>query len=168
MWNRSKDDQQNDEARSQMLVLHDEQTLASLAASLRHRSVCAKAVLLIADALGLPARDLLTYTSKQFRAALRNVGVKTLGEVVRALSVGEPPGPAVWRRGKPASVDAIASLVLDLRDAGSKLEIVEQAIISRAMSMCAGNQSAAARLLGVERKSLTRRLRKGRSAKRSE
>jgi DNA-binding NtrC family response regulator len=76
------------------------------------------------------------------------------------------PSPHPGVRREAPSLDAIASLVLDLREEGSKLELVERAIIDRAMSACAGNQSAAARRLGIERKALARRLARRRSEKR--
>jgi hypothetical protein len=167
MENRSKDERRSHATRDlPMSGVHREQELASLAVSLCRRIASAKAVLLIADALNLPARDLLTYTSKHFRAALREISVKRLGEVVEALSFSEPRRFTLGGSTKALSLDAFARFVLDLHGVGSKLELVEHAIIARAMSACAGNQSAASRLLGIERKALARRLAKGQSEKR--
>lgn len=43
---------------------------------------------------------------------------------------------------------------------GDKIEAAEAATVKYAMHVCAGNQSAAARLLGLERKALVRRVEK--------
>jgi DNA-binding NtrC family response regulator len=51
---------------------------------------------------------------------------------------------------------AKAILALPLR-VGSKLEFVERAVLHHAIETCAGNKSAAARLVGVDRKALERR-----------
>jgi DNA-binding NtrC family response regulator len=51
---------------------------------------------------------------------------------------------------------ARAILALPLR-AGSRLDFVERAVLHHAIEMCTGNKSAAARLVGVERKALERR-----------
>ncbi|MBN9681587.1 helix-turn-helix domain-containing protein [Corallococcus sp. NCSPR001] len=48
--------------------------------------------------------------------------------------------------------------VLRMPDAGDKLERLEQEMITEAMSLADGNKSAAARLLGVHRKAIERRL----------
>ena len=57
--------------------------------------------------------------------------------------------PALERIGRE-----IAKLPGDL---GDKLEAAEAAAVKHALHVCAGNQSAAARLLGLERKALARR-----------
>jgi transcriptional regulator with XRE-family HTH domain len=56
-------------------------------------------------------------------------------------------------------LDKIARVVLsELPDGmGDKLDAVERAIVMHAMTITRGNKSAAARLLGVERKSLVRK-----------
>lgn len=53
------------------------------------------------------------------------------------------------------SLEALADAVLEL-DAGDKLQQVQSALIERALGRCAGNKSAAARVLGVHRKVLER------------
>jgi transcriptional regulator with XRE-family HTH domain len=56
------------------------------------------------------------------------------------------------------SLDRIGGAVVELpKELGSKLDAVEVAVVRLAMLVCEGNQSAAARLLGLERKALTRR-----------
>jgi DNA-binding NtrC family response regulator len=55
-------------------------------------------------------------------------------------------------------IDRIARALLALPDrVGSKLDVVERAVLHHAIESCGGNKSAAARLLGVDRKSLERR-----------
>jgi DNA-binding NtrC family response regulator len=41
---------------------------------------------------------------------------------------------------------------------GSKLDVIERAVLHHAIEMCGGNKSAASRLLGLERKALERKL----------
>jgi transcriptional regulator with XRE-family HTH domain len=61
----------------------------------------------------------------------------------------------------------IARAIAELPDRiGSKLDAAESAAVLHAMSVCQENQSAAARLLGMERKAFVRRLRRARRAKR--
>jgi DNA-binding NtrC family response regulator len=56
-------------------------------------------------------------------------------------------------------VDRMARAILALPSRiGSKLDIIERAVLHHAVEMCSGNKSAAARLLGVNRKSLERKL----------
>ena len=56
-------------------------------------------------------------------------------------------------------VDRMARAILALPSRiGSKLDIIERVVQHRAVEMCSGNKSAAARLLGVNRKSLERKL----------
>ncbi len=57
-----------------------------------------------------------------------------------------------------ACLDALVRAVLQL-PAGNKLEAASDAIVSHAMAACRGNKSAAARLLGVHRKAIERRVR---------
>ena len=40
---------------------------------------------------------------------------------------------------------------------GSKLDVIERAVLHHAIESCGGNKSAAARLVGVDRKALERR-----------
>jgi two-component system response regulator HydG len=56
-------------------------------------------------------------------------------------------------------VDRMARAILALpARIGSKLDLIERAVLHHAVEMCSGNKSAAARLLGVNRKSLERKL----------
>jgi DNA-binding NtrC family response regulator len=55
-------------------------------------------------------------------------------------------------------IDRIARALLALPDRlGSKLDVIERAILHHAIESCGGNKSAAARLVGVDRKALERR-----------
>ena len=58
----------------------------------------------------------------------------------------------------PARLDRMARAIVELPEAvGDKLDAAELAIVRHAMFVCGGNKSAAARLLGLERKALMRR-----------
>jgi DNA-binding NtrC family response regulator len=59
-----------------------------------------------------------------------------------------------------AEVEKIAREILALpeRLGNSKLDLVERAVLHHAIESCQGNKSAAARLVGVHRKQLDRRL----------
>jgi DNA-binding protein Fis len=146
-----------------MIRPRHEQALIPLARALRQQLVGARAVLLVADALDLPTRDLHVLSAGQIRAALRRISVGTLGDVIKAISLAETQQPTPAQRVKALSLDAVARFVLDRNDPGSKLDLIERAVVANAMSACSGNQSAAARLLGIERKALARRLVKVRS-----
>lgn len=61
---------------------------------------------------------------------------------------------------------AIGRAILALPDAfGSKIDVVEAATVLIALTACQENQSAAARLLGMDRKAFVRRLSRARRAK---
>jgi transcriptional regulator with XRE-family HTH domain len=89
-------------------------------------------------------------------------GIGVLDRVARALGstlaklVDGAPAPAP---SPTMDLDAIVSAVLALpNDGHPKLEQVEAAVVIHAMSVADQNQSAAARLLGMERKAFVRRL----------
>jgi len=84
-----------------------------------------------------------------------------LDRIARAMGMSlvelvlDPNGVATTRLGLPE----IARAILELPDeVGPKLDAAEAAAILVAMTACRENQSAAARLLGMERKAFTRRL----------
>jgi transcriptional regulator with XRE-family HTH domain len=63
-------------------------------------------------------------------------------------------------RGLPTlhSIEEIAQAIAALPDSvGDKLEAVDLAAVKHAMAVCGGNRSAAARVLGIERKAVIRR-----------
>jgi two-component system response regulator HydG len=54
-------------------------------------------------------------------------------------------------------IDKIAKSLLGLpARLGSKLDVIERAILHHAVEVCGGNRSAAARLIGVDRKRMER------------
>jgi transcriptional regulator with XRE-family HTH domain len=58
-----------------------------------------------------------------------------------------------------ATIDQIGRQIVELPETvGDKIQAAEAAAVKYAMHVCAGNQSAAARLLGLERKALVRRV----------
>jgi transcriptional regulator with XRE-family HTH domain len=62
-----------------------------------------------------------------------------------------------------AILDRLGREIAELPEAiGDKIEAAEAAAVKYGMHVCAGNQSAAARLLGLERKALVRRVEKTR------
>jgi DNA-binding NtrC family response regulator len=76
------------------------------------------------------------------------IDVPVLEELVRDRSSGD------WG----AEIDRIAKRLLALPPhLGSKLEVVERAIVQQAIEMSGGNKSAAARILGLDRKALERK-----------
>ncbi len=66
--------------------------------------------------------------------------------------------PERARARTPDEIDRLARVILALPERlGSKLDIVERAVLHHAIEACGGNKSAAARLIGVDRKALERR-----------
>jgi DNA-binding NtrC family response regulator len=77
-----------------------------------------------------------------------DVEVGTLEELARL------PSPNDAR----LEIDRMARALLALPDRlGSKLDVIERAVLHHAIESCGGNKSAAARLVGVDRKALERR-----------
>jgi len=73
-------------------------------------------------------------------------------EVLAGFLHDAPPAP-----GEAPSLRAAAQTVLRL-PIENKLEAIEEALVEEAMALAGGNKSAAARLLGVHRKAVSRRL----------
>jgi DNA-binding NtrC family response regulator len=66
----------------------------------------------------------------------------------------EPIGPSQARN----EIDRLARALLALPERlGSKLAVMERAVLHHAIETCGGNKSAAARMIGVDRKALERR-----------
>ncbi|HEX4448422.1 MAG TPA: helix-turn-helix domain-containing protein [Polyangiaceae bacterium] len=64
------------------------------------------------------------------------------------------------------SVAEIARAILELpEEVGSKIDVIQQATVLVALTACRENQSAAARMLGMERKAFTRKLSRARRRK---
>ena len=64
------------------------------------------------------------------------------------------------------TTDDLVKMILALPAKGSKLELVQNAVVLHAVAVSGGNVSAAARLLGVERKAFERKLRNARRSTR--
>jgi DNA-binding NtrC family response regulator len=76
------------------------------------------------------------------------IDVKTLDELARERTTLDAT----------TEIDRLARTLLALPDRlGSKLHVIERAVLHHAIEACGGNKSAAARLIGVDRKSLERR-----------
>jgi DNA-binding NtrC family response regulator len=81
-------------------------------------------------------------------AETETVDVPTLEELATAPAAGDAR----------MEIDKMARSLLALPDRlGSKLDVIERAILHHAIESCGGNKSAAARLIGVDRKALERR-----------
>jgi DNA-binding NtrC family response regulator len=77
------------------------------------------------------------------------IDVSILEELVAPRTAGDSLG----------EIDRIARALLALpMQAGSKLEVLERAILRHAVDLSGGNKSAAARLIGLDRKALDRKL----------
>ena len=57
-------------------------------------------------------------------------------------------------------------MILALPENGSKFHVVQNAVVLQALAMSGGNVSAAARLLGMNRKAFERKLARARRSKR--
>jgi DNA-binding NtrC family response regulator len=92
---------------------------------------------------------------------LRNV-IERLSLLAEETTIDVPAletlaGPA-GNLGARHEIDRIARSLLALPDRlGSKLDMIERAVLHHAIESCGGNKSAAARLIGVDRKALERR-----------
>ena len=87
----------------------------------------------------------------------------TLTDVVRNPSLDGHAAIARDTAGPRLGLRDIARAIAELPDQrGSKLDATACAAVLHAMNVCSGNQSAAARLLGMERKAFVRRLRRAR------
>jgi transcriptional regulator with XRE-family HTH domain len=89
--------------------------------------------------------------------------IDALDRIARALGTSLSSAMAEARKPQPrvdasADIDKLAAALVELPpEVGDKLEVVEAAALRRAMQISGGNKSAAARLLGLERKTLVRR-----------
>jgi transcriptional regulator with XRE-family HTH domain len=84
----------------------------------------------------------------------RQLSVSVVELVESARGPARAPDPNVEAMGLERIAHAVTALPTRL---GDKLEAVELEVVKHAMSVCGGNRSAAARLLGIERKALIRR-----------
>jgi transcriptional regulator with XRE-family HTH domain len=89
----------------------------------------------------------------------------TLVRIARALGTNVVDLVVETRRGsaRRLGIADIARAILDLPQAvGSKIEVVQHATVLVALTACQQNQSAAARMLGMDRKAFTRKLSRAR------
>jgi DNA-binding NtrC family response regulator len=96
---------------------------------------------------------------RQLRNVIDRLAVFAEGDIVtpdllRRLLVLDRPGERT-----SGGIDSLLEAVLRL-SVDNKLEAVADALIAHAMAVCDGNKSAVARLLGVHRKAIERRLEK--------
>lgn len=83
------------------------------------------------------------------RVSLLAIQSKVTRKVVETLAAEDVPG---------SEIDRLVDRVLALpAETGNKLAAVERAVIARAMAATSGNKSAAAQLVGIERKAMERR-----------
>jgi transcriptional regulator with XRE-family HTH domain len=122
----------------------------------------------VARACGLTALELDGIESGRSRPSIATLDriAKAIGtslaDLVRGgerASTSSQPSGAAPRLGLPQIARAIAELKVHR---GSKVDAAESAAILYAMSVCNDNQSAAARMLAMERKAFVRRLRRAR------
>ena len=119
---------------------------------------------------GLPLADVCRAASvsrrdlRAIEAGRERPSVEVLARIARSLgttlvdlirTAGTPPATAA----RLASLPDIARAIVELPAAvGSKVDAAEAAAVVHAMTLTDDNQSAAARLLGMERKAFVRRL----------
>jgi DNA-binding NtrC family response regulator len=100
----------------------------------------------LSDLSACPINELLPKALARLRGA-------TLDELAELLGRSTSSTP-------PPSADALARAILSRPSDGSKLRAVERIVILHALEACGGNVSATGRLLGVDRKSLERKIRR--------
>ena len=114
------------------------------------------------DLASCPLDQLLSVAAERFRSASLN----ELAELIMRDAPASPASPAFGASAASpaaqASADNLAQAILSLPEKGSKLEAVQRAVILHAIAVTGGNVSAAARLLGIERKAFERKLAKWR------
>lgn len=94
---------------------------------------------------------------RELRNAFERLALLADGEAIDVPELEEIIGAQIGDGVREIDRMARAILALPAR-IGSKLDLIERAVLHHAVEMCSGNKSAAARLLGVNRKSLERKL----------
>jgi DNA-binding NtrC family response regulator len=94
---------------------------------------------------------------RELRNVIERVALLAEEDTVDVAALEELANPANAGDAR-LEIDRIARSLLALPDRlGSKLDVIERAILHHAIEACGGNKSAAARLIGVDRKALERR-----------
>src|SRR6185312_6196833 len=108
-------------------------------------------------AMGWLARRPWPGNVRELRNVIERIALLAEDEVIDVPTLEElanPPNAGDARM----EIDRMARSLLALPDRlGSKLDVIERAILHHAIEACGGNKSAAARLIGVDRKALERR-----------
>ena len=94
---------------------------------------------------------------RELRNAVERLALLADSEAIDVPELEELVGAQLGDGAREVDRMARAILALPAR-IGSKLDLIERAVLHHAVEMCSGNKSAAARLLGVNRKSLERKL----------
>lgn len=89
---------------------------------------------------------------------LRRVKLDALPDVVATLRQASGGGATAATGRAGQSPDDLARKVLEMPVDGSKLDLIQRAVVKHALATTGGNVSAAARLLGIDRKALERKL----------
>ncbi|HEY1692025.1 MAG TPA: sigma-54 dependent transcriptional regulator [Polyangiaceae bacterium] len=93
---------------------------------------------------------------RELRNVIQRIALLAEHDLVDVATLEELAGPAVGDT--RIEVDRMARSLLALPERlGSKLDVIERAVLHHAIESCGGNKSAAARLIGVDRKALERR-----------
>lgn len=100
------------------------------------------------EKLGIPS---LALREDELVSKLRQLPLRDLAEI------GEDLGGAPET---PLPLERLARAILDLPASEPKLSAVERAVITHALAVTNGNKSAAARLLGMDRKAFDRKARR--------
>jgi DNA-binding NtrC family response regulator len=94
---------------------------------------------------------------RELRNVIERVALLSESDTIDVPTLEELANPPVAGDGR-MEIDKMARSLLALPDRlGSKLDVIERAILHHAIESCGGNKSAAARLIGVDRKALERR-----------
>jgi len=96
-------------------------------------------------------------------ARARAVRLDAVLEVFDVIERGAEPRERVGGADADAILSSLAKQVVTLQVPGSKVDFVSRAVVMYALSSSNGNVSAAARMLGIERKAMERKIARYRS-----
>jgi transcriptional regulator with XRE-family HTH domain len=116
----------------------------------------------LAKQAGLTVSALLSIEAGRTHPSLAALGhvVGHLGVSLSQIVREAQRAPVVAHHSVKSTPEEIGRSVVELPDGLDKLRVAEAAAIRYALEVCKGNQSAAARLLGVQRKALVRRVKR--------